>query len=515
MRPAVVKFGEEIRRLREALGLTQQELADRTEPKVSRSAVAHLEQGLRLPRPAILDAICSRVGIEKERWFLLESSERATSIGRISAIGMVPRFVAISGIQGSGKSTLASAMAKVLRATALPEKSGRIGTGYLRDFQINKERWAFETQMAFLLSNFLQIQQKLHAGHRIVIDRSLEEDCEIFAKLFKDKGYIESRAYEIYDSLSAYALGSIPRPDLYILCYCSPDEAHSRICKRNRDDSGLHTLEHIRELAARYEEYFSRIETDGAIIYRVDTESTDLRDSESLRQVIRNAVRFWQTKNAMTEQLSLTEMSSANSAESGNINGLMDVRYVFPTVYIAAPFTAMARSEPEESQQLSLFHEEALHGRIGKGKYRDVLNRIDRALTMLNLSTILPHRDVNKWGDISVSPPNVVSGCTAHVLECDLFVGILANSSGSHYEFGIAMGMKKPSIIIHCAEVLESYISKGTVSLPSYVLNLYCERLRDIPALIGLPETRKFISTQLGIQFSEIRSNDSPGFNDK
>lgn len=61
-------LGTLIRRHREHRGETQETLVSRSRASLNRGDIAHLEQGLRLPKPEALEAVCSYLGIPKEYW---------------------------------------------------------------------------------------------------------------------------------------------------------------------------------------------------------------------------------------------------------------------------------------------------------------------------------------------------------------------------------------------------------------------------------------------------------------
>ena len=61
------RLGELVKSMREHKNLTQDALAA-TLPSINRSNIAHLEQGLRLPRPEILEKICKKLDIPKFYW---------------------------------------------------------------------------------------------------------------------------------------------------------------------------------------------------------------------------------------------------------------------------------------------------------------------------------------------------------------------------------------------------------------------------------------------------------------
>src|SRR5512134_2849347 len=68
-------LGDLFRQFREASKLTQEDLASRCGPGVNRSQVAHLEQGLRIPKPASLRAIAGALGIPEETWAALADEQ--------------------------------------------------------------------------------------------------------------------------------------------------------------------------------------------------------------------------------------------------------------------------------------------------------------------------------------------------------------------------------------------------------------------------------------------------------
>jgi transcriptional regulator with XRE-family HTH domain len=61
------RLGELVKSMREHKGLSQDALSQAL-PGINRSNIAHLEQGLRLPKPEILEKICQQLDIPKNYW---------------------------------------------------------------------------------------------------------------------------------------------------------------------------------------------------------------------------------------------------------------------------------------------------------------------------------------------------------------------------------------------------------------------------------------------------------------
>src|SRR5260370_40749581 len=110
----------------------------------------------------------------------------------------------------------------------------------------------------------------------------------------------------------------------------------------------------------------------------------------------------------------------------------------YPSAYLAAPFTGRT-SPPRPPRQGRLF--QADHGVIPRGPYRSMLRRLAQQLRTLRVTAFIPHRDVNRWGRRVRPADTAARECSDGVDRCDGFIGILGMSHGSHYEFGLALGL--------------------------------------------------------------------------
>ena len=115
-RPTIAQLGHLVRTYREQRGLTQEAFVKELQIRTNRSALAHLEQGLRLPPPQTLHAICSSLAIPDAIWQSFESNHLRRRINRmprdLSLEQQAPRTIAVSGIMGAGKTTLARNIAR-------------------------------------------------------------------------------------------------------------------------------------------------------------------------------------------------------------------------------------------------------------------------------------------------------------------------------------------------------------------------------------------------------------------
>ena len=132
-------------------------------------------------------------------------------------------IIAVSGIMGSGKTTLCHKLAKKLGWMCLPEPE--LAKRYLNDFFKDYNRFAYQTQMAFLCSKAVQIIELLQSNNSVILDRSLYEDVNIFAKCWHDRGNMDDRDFSVYTELANFFLNQIPSPIIVLYCHCSLEEA--------------------------------------------------------------------------------------------------------------------------------------------------------------------------------------------------------------------------------------------------------------------------------------------------
>ncbi len=421
------------------------------------------------------------------------------------------KIIAVSGIMGSGKTTLCQSLSQNMGWVCLQEPAS--AKNYLADFFNDLDRYAYPTQMAFLCNKALQIIQALQKGQNVIIDRSLYEDVYIFARCWHDRGNIDERDFTIYTELAEFFLKQIPDPQLILYCECSLQEAKKRIAKRNRCDQKNFPDNHMEDIQERYNNWL--INYRASPVYSVNTEKNDIRIPRVVKRIINEIYEigiekqltlfdYEQIETEPTERtlkpiISIDEFGKDYSLSSFSKAKQSTYSLVHPWAYLAAPFTSIATIDSETSvkdNQLTFEKNAPLHGVIKPGEYKKMLLDIEKALKKLCVNTVIPHRDVNKWGKKVLTPQKATRNCEYLVKECDLFIGIIGESNGSHYELGIAEGMLKPIVVIVCEEISTSFIGSGIVDSNRRLI-LNCKRIVDIPKIFESDEFLYFISKVL------------------
>lgn len=425
----------------------------------------------------------------------------------------IPYSIAISGFMGTGKTTLARALARRFGWTYLHESG--IALKYLPDLFQNTRRWAFETQTGFLSNKALQIIKCLHKSQNFILDRSIYEDAHIFAAYFYDRGDIDDRSYSTYTMLASYFQDQIPSPDLLIFCDCPVELALQRLKARNIAMYDTYPYDYFTDIASRYSRWSENF--TNAPAYAIDSENNDFTKSDVIDLIINDIILICDFFRPMQYNLFKPNLPNLTSVEeqpkllkplhqtSSPVRlekslFLSKSASIPPSAfaYVAAPFTMMAKTDQAvdlRGHTLPLFPKSLPHGKIpSQDAYRKTLLAITKALESSGITCFLPHRDVNKWGSKVLTPEQVVRACSKYVSECDLFIGILGESFGAHFEFGIALGLSKPAIIIHCEEMQSSFIARGVTNVLENVHNFKCKSMAEIPKLVKSPSFLKVLA---------------------
>jgi deoxyguanosine kinase len=159
-------------------------------------------------------------------------------------------YVAVEGPIGVGKTTLARMLRDSLDTGLLLEVFEE--NPFLSKFYESRARYAFQTQMFFLLSRYRQQQQ---------LSRLLEENALISDYMFaKDRLFaalnLVGDEWEIYEQLHGALALQIPTPDVVVYLQADTDVLMARIAQRDRPYERDMDREYIDALRQAYERFF-------------------------------------------------------------------------------------------------------------------------------------------------------------------------------------------------------------------------------------------------------------------
>jgi deoxyguanosine kinase len=183
------------------------------------------------------------------------------------------RYIAIEGVIGAGKTTLARMVAERIEARLVLEEFEE--NPFLPRFYEDSERWAFQTQLAFLASRFRQ-QQALATRdlfhQAVVADYTFDKD-RIFAHVT-----LNGDELQLYESLYGLMEASAPVPDLVVYLQSSTDRLMQNIARRGRSYEQNIAPEYLADLGGSYDRYFRHYERSPLLI--VNSTNIDFVNTE-------------------------------------------------------------------------------------------------------------------------------------------------------------------------------------------------------------------------------------------
>ncbi len=167
---------------------------------------------------------------------------------------MGPRYLAIAGNIGAGKSTLVGFLAKRFGVRPLYEPVG--DNPYLEDFYLDMKTWAFQSQIFYLSRKYALHAEAERTSDRIVLDRSIYEDADIFAEALRARRVLTGRDYATYRELYEVIKANVRAPDLMVYLRCSVRGLRRRIKVRGRAMEQALPTGYLQRLNKRYDRWF-------------------------------------------------------------------------------------------------------------------------------------------------------------------------------------------------------------------------------------------------------------------
>lgn len=207
-------------------------------------------------------------------------------------------YIAIEGPIGVGKTSLANLMAKELGARLVLEEFAE--NPFLPDFYKDPERYAFQTQLFFLLQRYRQQQELRQVDmfqNLLVTDYMFVKD-RLFASL-----NLNEKEMQLYDTVANLLERNIIKPDLVIYLQADTDTLMKNINMRGREMENEITYEYIDALSQVYTEYFFRYQETPLVI--INTNNIDFvhneKDFQEVIQYIRQPVSGTKFFNPVSE----------------------------------------------------------------------------------------------------------------------------------------------------------------------------------------------------------------------
>ena len=187
-------------------------------------------------------------------------------------------YIAIEGVIGVGKTTLARLLEPSFNAEILLEIFEE--NPFLSDFYDDRERYAFQTQIFFLLSRYHQqrhnVPKFLAKNENLISDYTFAKDG-LFARI-----NLTGDELEMYERVHAALAEKMRHPDLLVFLRAKTQTLMQRIEMRDRPYERDMESAYIAALGETYADFFSKPYNNTPVL-TIDADDLDfVRNKEDL-----------------------------------------------------------------------------------------------------------------------------------------------------------------------------------------------------------------------------------------
>ena len=191
------------------------------------------------------------------------------------------RYIVVEGPIGVGKTNLVERLSTRFKARCILESPEE--NPFLHRFYQDRKKYAFQTQLFFLLNRYQQQREirQIDLFNQITLSDYLFVKDRIFAYLNLDENELA-----LYERIFALLDGRISKPDLVIFLQAKPEKLLARIRSRDLEYEREIDIEYLRALSQAYNTYFFHYEESPLLV--VDTTEIDfVNREEDLENLIR------------------------------------------------------------------------------------------------------------------------------------------------------------------------------------------------------------------------------------
>jgi deoxyguanosine kinase len=196
-------------------------------------------------------------------------------------------YFAIEGVIGVGKTTLGRLLQTSFEAALNLEVFEE--NPFLSSFYSDRARYAFQTQMFFLLSRYHQqirsVPQFLAENKLVISDYTFEKDA-LFARINLAGDELEMY-YRVHEALAE----KIPVPDLVVYLRASTDTLMQRIAFRDRPYERQMERAYIHELNQAYDAFYLESAGHRSPVLVIDSTLLDYVRNPSHLQWVEERIR--------------------------------------------------------------------------------------------------------------------------------------------------------------------------------------------------------------------------------
>ena len=193
-------------------------------------------------------------------------------------------YIALEGPIGVGKTSLAQMLSRELSTRLVLEDFE--DNPFLSDFYNDPERFAFQTQLFFLLQRYRQQQElrQVDMFQKLLVTDYMFVKDRLFASL-----NLNEKEMQLYDTVANLLERNVIKPDIVIYLQADTDLLMENIAKRGRRMEKNITWEYIDALNQVYTDYFFRYQETPLVI--INTNNIDFVNNENDLEEVINYIR--------------------------------------------------------------------------------------------------------------------------------------------------------------------------------------------------------------------------------
>ena len=192
----------------------------------------------------------------------------------------IPYHIAIEGTIGVGKTSLAKVLGERLEAKLIIEEFEE--NPFLVEFYKDAERYAFQTQLFFLLSRYRQQQ---HLQQTDLFTKTLISDYMFIKDRLFAALNLNDKEMSLYNSVAKILEKSVSSPDMVIFLQSDTDRLMHNIKIRGREYEKMIDWKYIDALNQMYNEFFFRYNSSPLLI--INTNDIDfVKNKNDLDEII-------------------------------------------------------------------------------------------------------------------------------------------------------------------------------------------------------------------------------------
>ncbi|SEO84076.1 deoxynucleoside kinase [Aquisalimonas asiatica] len=189
--------------------------------------------------------------------------------------------IEICGGIASGKTTLASVLQDCAMRAMFEDFSSN---PFYEKFYLDPEKYAFETEMVFLLQHYSLIRDQVELGELFCADFSILQD-EAYANV-----NLGGERLRTFNEVVAQVRREIGGPDILVKLVCSPREEKRRMERRSRSVEVGVPVSYLSEINSKIDEEVKRVSGSVKVV-TIDSERENFASDPHVRRRIGREIR--------------------------------------------------------------------------------------------------------------------------------------------------------------------------------------------------------------------------------